>query len=313
LTLRDKPYRGRIAPSPTGYLHLGHARTFWMAQERARLQAGSLILRNEDLDRSRCKPEFVDAMFEDLQWFGLRWDEGPDCRGAYGPYAQSERRGFYLEAFEKLKAGGQVYPCTCTRQDVLRSAQAPHAEEQEPIYPGTCRPVPVSGRTATSQRSTKAADRALRVNWRFLVPQGETIEFVDGYFGTQKFIAGKDFGDFVVWRADNLPAYQLAVVVDDAAMEIAEVVRGADLLTSTARQILIYRALGLQPPSFFHCPLVLDEQGKRLAKRHDALSLRSLRSQGKTPGELRSDWNLSQDVPITASAPRKSDARSRGQ
>jgi glutamyl-tRNA synthetase len=262
-----------------------------MAQERARSQAGSLILRNEDLDRSRCKPEFVNAMFEDLQWFGLRWDEGPDLGGAYGPYTQSERRRFYLEAFEKLKAGGYVYPCTCTRKDVLRSAQAPHAEEEEPIYPGTCRLAFAPGQATASQPVTKAADRAPRANWRFLVPQGETIEFVDSFYGTQKFIAGSDFGDFVVWRADDLPAYQLAVVVDDAAMEITEVVRGADLLTSTARQILIYRALGLPLPSFFHCPLVLDERGKRLAKRHDSLSLRALRCQGKTPGELRSGWS----------------------
>src|SRR5216684_1952661 len=133
-------YRGRLAPSPTGFLLLGHARTFWIAQERARSQNGVLALRNEDLGASRCRPEFVSAMFEDLRWAGLSWDEGPVRDGAFGPYAQSERRGFYLAAFAKLRARGWVYPCTCSRQDVVRALQAPHAGEDEPIYPGTCRP-----------------------------------------------------------------------------------------------------------------------------------------------------------------------------
>src|SRR5690349_17424895 len=133
-------YRGRLAPSPTGLLHLGHARTFWIAQQRARSHEGALIVRNEDLDRARCRPAFVSAMMEDLAWFGLEWQEGPDCGGAFGPYAQSGRRSFYLAALEKLRAGEFIYPCTCSRQDVLRALQAPHAGEAEPIYPGTCRP-----------------------------------------------------------------------------------------------------------------------------------------------------------------------------
>ena len=269
-------YRGRLAPSPTGYLHLGHARTFWVAQQRARAQDGTLVLRNEDLDRARCRAQFVDAMFEDLRWFGFQWQEGPDCGGKLGPYSQSQRGEFYGAAFEQLRAGGFVYPCTCSRQDVLRALEAPHAGEDEPIYPGTCR-LKAPGQMPQSGR---------RPNWRFRVPDGEALSFEDGRYGAQRFVAGKDFGDFVVWRHDDIPSYQLAVVVDDAAMQITEVVRGEDLLKSTARQLLLYRALKLSPPQFYHCPLVTDQSGARLAKRQDALSLRALRAKGISPQTL---------------------------
>jgi glutamyl-tRNA synthetase len=286
-----KPYRGRLAPSPTGYLHLGHARTFWVAQQRAQAQQGAIVLRNEDLDRARCKSEFAEALFEDLRWFGFLWQEGPDCGGPFGPYAQSERRSFYEAAFEKLRAGGFIYPCTCSRQDVARAIQAPHAFEDEPLYPGTCRPV-VSGRDREGTPATPAphSQPAAKTNWRFRVPDGEVISFVDGNYGPQALVAGKDVGDFVVWRHDGIPAYEFAVVVDDAAMRISEVVRGNDLLRSTARQSLLYRALDLALPEFFHCPLVTDQAGARLAKRHDALSLRTLRAQGHTPNSLRQTW-----------------------
>ncbi len=272
-------YRGRLAPSPTGYLHLGHARTFWIAQERARANDGVLILRNEDLDRARCKPEFVRAMFEDLRWFGFGWQEGPDCGGAFGPYNQSERMPLYRSALNQLLAGGWIYPCTCSRKDIQAAARAPHAaDEDEPRYPGTCRPSP---------DNPNPEIRIPKFNWRFRVPDGEQVVFTDGNLGPQRFVAGVDFGDFVVWRQDDVPAYQLAVAVDDAAMRITEVVRGADLLKSTARQLLIYRALGLPPPEFFHCPLLTDATGVRLAKRHDALSLRALRERGAVPESLR--------------------------
>lgn len=278
-------YRGRIAPSPTGSLHLGHARTFWMAQARARAAGGTLVLRNEDLDRARCKPEFVQAVFEDLRWFGFQWQEGPDVGGPFGPYSQSERLALYEAAFEKLRAVGAVYPCTCSRQDVRRALQAPHAGEEEPLYPGTCRPKPGNAPVPGEHRA--------KANWRFQVRDGESITFNDGHFGLQDFKAGRDFGDFVVWRHDGIPAYQLAVVVDDAAMRITEVVRGADLLLSTARQLLLYRALGLAAPEFYHCPLMLDDGGNRLAKRHDALSLRALRSRGERPEAIVGGWRVS--------------------
>lgn len=275
-------YRGRLAPSPTGYLHLGHARTFWAAQERTRTQGGTLILRNEDLDHARCKPEFVTAMLEDLHWFGFEWSEGPDRGGPFAPYNQSERFTHYRAALEKLRARGFIYPCTCSRKDIAAATRAPHAadDDEELLYPGTCR----------SNRESEIGNR--KFSWRFRVPDGETISFTDGNFGPQQFIAGKDFGDFVIWRHDDIPSYQLAVVADDAAMQISEVVRGADLLKSTARQWLLYRALGLNPPAFYHCPLMTDEGGVRLAKRHDSLSLRSLRESGASPATLRQSWCL---------------------
>lgn len=283
-------YRGRLAPSPTGYLHLGHARTFWIAQQRARQNQGTLILRNEDLDPARCSPAFVSAMIEDLRWFDFQWEEGPDCGGAYGPYTQSERRQSYLAALEKLRTGGFLYPCTCSRRDVLRALQAPHEGDNEPIYPGTCRVNdPAKFDFPSADVSNK---RLLNANWRFRVPDGQTIPFHDGGQGEQAFVAGKHFGDFVVWRNDDVPAYQLAVVVDDAGMRVSEVVRGADLLNSTARQLLLYRALGLALPAFYHCALMTDTSGARLAKRHDALSLRTLRAQGMQPEELRASWKI---------------------
>jgi glutamyl-tRNA synthetase len=270
-------YRGRIAPSPTGYLHLGHARTFWIAQQRALDANGTLVLRIDDLDGPRCREEFRAAAREDLQWFGLRWREGPDLGGPCAPYTQSERMPLYIEAFERLRASGLIFPCKCSRQDVLRALSAPHEGEEEPLYPGTCRP----------QSPIVSQEKREGINWRFRVPGGETILFHDGNFGPQHAIANRDFGDFLVWRKDDLPSYQLACAVDDALMRITEVVRGADLITSTFRQLLILRALGVIPPAFFHCELMNDERGERLAKRNDALSLRTLRDSGRTPEELR--------------------------
>jgi glutamyl-tRNA synthetase len=185
---------------------------------------------------------------------------------------------------------GHIYPCTCSRKDLSRIAQAPHEsgiaqrreQDEGPMYPGTCRPAPGSA-------AVLSAENPAGVNWRFRVPDGEAIEFVDRNLGPQRFVAGEDFGDFPVWRRDDVPAYQLAVVADDLAMRVTEVVRGADLLLSTARQILLYRALGQAPPQWFHCALVVDERGERLAKRHDALSIRTLRRQRQTPEQLLGD------------------------
>ena len=270
-------YRGRLAPSPTGLLHLGHAATFLKAAERAREAGGVLALRNDDLDEQRSRPEFYQAMLEDLQWLGIAWQEGPDVGGPYGPYSQSERGGLYLEAWRKLLEGGFLYPCHCSRRELALAASAPHENaDEEPNYPGTCRPAEMP-RTAESDTGA---------NWRFRVTDGEAVEFYDGHFGRQQFVAGRDFGDFLVWRRDGGPSYQLACVMDDAAMRMTEVVRGADLLKSTARQLLLYRALGFEPPKWYHCPLVTDASGERLAKRHDALAIRTLREQGKSPGEV---------------------------
>jgi glutamyl-tRNA synthetase len=227
-------------------------------------------------------------MLEDLRWLGIAWQEGPDVGGPYAPYEQSRRRADYFAAWRALLARGFIYPCTCTRRDLARIAQAPHetnaphAADDEPHYPGTCRPP----RGAHIART----DDPRGVNWRFRVPDDETITFDDLHEGPQAFVAAQDFGDFLIWRRDDVPAYQLACVVDDQAMHITEVVRGADLLKSTARQLLIIRALDYTTPRYYHCPLVTDEHGARLAKRHDALSLRHLRAAGATPEQLRANF-----------------------
>jgi glutamyl/glutaminyl-tRNA synthetase len=276
-------YRGRLAPSPTGYLHLGHGRTFWVAHQRARAAGGTLIFRNEDLDHQRCRPEFVQAMFADLAWLGLTWDEGPDIGGYFGPYSQSSRHSFYVDAWRVLRDRGFIYPCTCSRKDLERALEAPHEDgpgeaDDEIRYPGTCR---------AKAGAAKDWNSPAGVSWRFRVPDGEPVSFDDGFCGKQDFMAGTDFSDFLVWRRDDIPSYQLAVTIDDAAMEVTEVVRGADLLKSTARQLLLFRALERRPPQYFHCPLVRDENNLRLAKRHDSLSLQTLRNQGVDPSVLR--------------------------
>ena len=214
-------------------------------------------------------------MIDDLRWFGICWSEGPDCGGEYGPYEQSARRGYYLEAWRRLRDAGFIYPCTCSRRDLAQAASAPNDLDDEPIYPGHCR-----GRSDGPSFAEPAG-----VNWRFRVPDGEEIGFTDLNLGRKSYVAGRDFGDFLVWRRDDVPSYQLAVVVDDVAMQITEVVRGADLLKSTTRQLLLMRGLGLEAkiPGYFHCELLRDASGMRLAKRHDALSIRHLRESGMTP------------------------------
>jgi glutamyl-tRNA synthetase len=269
---------------PTGYLHLGHARTFWIAAQRAREAGGALILRSEDLDAVRFHLDFETAMFEDLRWLGLAWTEGPDVGGPCAPYRQSERGPRYRAALEELHAAGVIFPCARSRRDVLEAAGAPHegGPDDEPIYPEEFRPPADAHLPPLGER--------ISVNWRLRVPDGAEISFVDGAVGAQQAVAGRDFGDFLVWRKDDTPSYQLACVADDAAMRVSEVVRGADLVKSTFRQLLLYRALGLSEPQFYHCPLLTDERGVRLAKRHDALSLRALRKQGMTPEQVRENF-----------------------
>lgn len=266
------PYVGRLAPSPTGYLHLGHAATFLVASARARNRSGDLILRIDDLDPQRSKERYLDATREDLHWLGLHWE---------AELRQSERVSLYKQAMQRLLSEGYVYPCTCSRKDLQQATQAPHEDsDDEPVYQGRCRTA------AALQRDGPRAPMLPATNYRFRVSDGEVIRFEDLSCGLQSFTAGVDFGDFLVWRKDGLPSYQLATVVDDADLRITEVVRGRDLLKSTARQILLQRALDLFTPFFFHVELVRDEDGQRLAKRHDALSLRALRDSGVTPAAI---------------------------
>ncbi len=269
--------RGRLAPTPTGVLHVGHARTFAVAAARAG-RAG-LVLRIEDLDAPRCREEFVTAALDDLRWLGLRWTEGPDIGGPCAPYRQSARTAWFLDVWRRLEETGVIYPSPHSRRDVEEAASAPHeptaAEGGEPIFPPALRP-------ARRERATAPGG----VAWRFRVPDGRTIEFDDGLQGRVRRTAGVDFGDFVVWRRDDLPAYELAVVADDHAMGIAEVVRGADLLTSTARQILLFEALRWPAPRWCHADLVRDADGRRLAKRSGGLAIRDLRARGATPADV---------------------------
>jgi glutamyl-tRNA synthetase len=264
-------YRGRIAPTPTGDLHVGHARTFVSAWCRAADAGGSVVLRIEDLDPLRCRPEWSERTIEELTWLGVRWSEGP--------HHQSRRRAVYEAAWRALRDAGLVYPCHVSRREVRDAAHAPHDDEEgsDPIFPPELRPAPGTGRDAESPAG---------VVWRFRVPDGEVVRFTDARHGPRAFTAGVDFGDFVVWRKDDVPAYELAVVADDVAMGITEVVRGEDLLRSTARQLLVYRALGATPPAWCHLPLVRDAAGRRLAKRHQALSIRELRARGLTPAQV---------------------------
>ncbi len=301
-------YRGRLAPSPTGYLHVGHARTFWTAWQRARDAGGALILRMEDLDPDRSRADYADAAIEDLRWMGIRWQEGPDNGGPCAPYEQSRRKPVYLAAWRTLLRGGHLYPCSCSRKDLESALAAPHESvsagthanpvqdslDDEPIYPGTCR-TQQDNIPQLVGLNVPEPEAPVGINWRFRVPDGELVWFKDANLGIQRFIAGRDFGDFVVWRRDGVPSYQLACVADDAAMGITEVVRGADLLKSTARQILLNRALGFENPRWFHCRLVVDHNGRRLAKRHDALNLRALRERGLTPMNI-----LSAELPAEA-------------
>jgi glutamyl-tRNA synthetase len=292
---------------------VGHARTFWTASQRAREAGGTLVMRMEDLDPDRSKAIYADAAIDDLRWLGIRWQEGPDKGGPFAPYVQSRRRAIYLATWRKLLRLGYLYPCRCSRKDLESALGAPHERvttgtredfgkldgkldlmDDEPIYPGTCRNL--QGKAPQLPGPTVSdIETPDGINWRFRVPDGEAVEFEDRNLGRKRFVAGQDFGDFVVWRRDGGPSYQLACVADDAAMGITEVVRGADLLKSTARQILLYRALGFEAPHWYHCRLVVDHNGRRLAKRHDSLSLRAMRQRGLTPMNI-----LSAELPVEA-------------
>ena len=248
---------GRFAPSPSGRIHLGNILCCLLAWLSVRQQEGHMVLRIEDLDTARCPQRYARQMMEDLHWLGLDWDEGPEVGGSNGPYFQSQRTDRYQAALEQLEAQGLVYPCFCTRAE-LHAASAPHREDGQVIYPGTCRNLSAA---QIAERSLRRAP-ALRLR----VPE-EEIGFTDGHLGAGRENLARACGDFLLRRSDGMFAYQLAVVVDDAAMGITEVVRGADLLDSTPRQLYLYRLLDLTPPSFCHVPLLLAPDGRRLSKR----------------------------------------------
>jgi glutamyl-tRNA synthetase len=285
---------GRLAPSPTGGLHVGHARTFLLAWVNARRSGGRVVLRIEDLDSSRTRKGMAEAAVEDLRWLGLNWDEGPDVGGPHGPYLQSQRHALYAAALADLRAREFVYPCTCTRADIRRMASAPHAEDEEATYPGTC----------AHRRADQADDlerAGVAFGWRFRVPD-EPIAWRDGVLGEVTRNPCKEGGDFLVGRSGGVFGYQLAVTVDDAAMEVTEVIRGDDLAASTPRQLLLYEALDLRPPGFSHLALVRDQCGRRLAKRDASIKLSTLRAAGADPARLLSRLMGSKDGTATPRA-----------
>lgn len=272
-------YRGRYAPTPSGPLHLGNLRTALLSWLLSRHAGGAFVLRMEDLDRPRVRPGAAAAIVADLRWLGLDWDEGPDLGGPYAPYTQSERLPLYKHHLGRLEREGWTYPCYCSRADIARAASAPHGVADEaPPYPGTCRD---PARRAQQRRRAGGRPPALR----FRLPDG-VISFEDGLYGRVEQDVARVVGDFVLRRADGVPAYHLAVVVDDALMGITEVARGADLLPSTPRQIALYRALGYPEPRFLHLPLVVDAGGARLAKRQGAVGLAPSQQQGYTPARV---------------------------
>lgn len=261
--------RGRFAPSPSGRIHLGNILCCLLAWLSVRQQGGRVVLRVEDLDTARCPRRYAEWMEEDLRWLGLTWDEGPGAGGPDGPYYQSERTELYRAALERLADMGLVYPCFCTRAE-LHAASAPHRGDGQVVYAGTCR------RLTEAEAEARARETGRPPALRLRVPE-EEIAFIDGHMGIYREDLARDCGDFLLRRSDGMYAYQLAVVVDDAAMGITEVVRGGDLLSSTPRQLLLYRLLGLPAPEFFHFPLLLAPDGRRLSKRDADAGLERLR------------------------------------
>ena len=259
--------KGRFAPTPSGNMHIGNALCYLLAWLSARSAGGGIVLRFEDADTARMRPGAVEQTFSDLLWLGLDWDEGPapDERG--GPYFQSCRTAVYEAYFEALKARGKVYPCFCSRQDV-RLAAAPHAEDTAAVYPGTCRDLGPEQIAVLSQKRSPA--------WRLRLEDG-TVRFADRFCGEKSVAVLRECGDFPIRRADGVFCYQFTTALDDALMGVTEVLRSRDLLASTPWQICVQKAFSLPSPAWIHIPMLLDEEGKRMAKRDFSLSLREIR------------------------------------
>ncbi len=259
---------------------MGNLRTALLAWLFARTKNGQFVLRVEDLDRPRVRPGATQHMLDDLHWLGLDWDEGPDCGGPYTPYTQSGRTDIYTQYLKRLQAKNRVYPCYCSRAEVAQAASAPQqGSEDSPRYPGTCRNL-----TEAQRQHYEACGR--RPSLRFRVDDNRLVSFTDLVMGPITQHVQQTVGDFIVRRSDDIFSYQFAVVVDDALMYINQVVRGSDLLTSTARQILLYKALNFPVPTFAHVPLLVDEQGKRLSKRTQSMGLAPLREHGAKPEQI---------------------------
>lgn len=267
--------KGRFAPSPSGRMHLGNVYSAVLSWLSVKSRGGEWLLRIEDLDRQRCHRQYADQIEDDLRWLGLEWDEGGSRGGPNGPYYQSERTDFYINIFEQLRDTGRLYPCFCTRADIMASS-APHQSDGVVVYSGKCR------RLTAAQQAEFSAQRAPAV--RLAVDEADCT-FTDGHYGEQHYNLTRDCGDFIVRRADGNFAYQLAVVTDDALMGVTEVVRGCDLLSSTPQQILLYHLLNLPVPQFAHIPLLVASDGRRLAKRNAETDMGSLR-QRYTPQQL---------------------------
>ncbi len=288
--------RGRFAPTPSGLLHIGNAFTAVASWLQIRQANGQFVLRVEDIDTARSRADLALRQLDDLRWLGIDWDEGPDVGGPHAPYVQSERTPLYEAALERLKQSDLLYPCYCSRSELARIASAPHGLSSEGgAYPGICRHLTEEERQAKEAHKTPA--------FRFKM-SGQPVTFIDGWAGEATF-AGEAVSDFVVKRADGMFSYQLAVTVDDAAMGITDVLRGADLLDSTPRQLALYEALGLKAPSFAHVPLIVGADGERLSKRDRSLTLTSLRDAGVVPERLigvlakAAGW-IDRQEPITA-------------
>jgi glutamyl-tRNA synthetase len=270
----ETPVRGRLAPSPTGHLHLGNAWSFLLCWLAVRSAGGRLVLRMEDIDPERSRRHFAEEIMRDLSWLGLDWDEGPDLGGPYAPYTQGERLERYAQVIEALTRLGRTYPCYCTRKELKTMASAPHFEDVGPVYPGTCLGLDAVDRKAREDQGRRPSLR--------LHGGGET-RFDDLLHGEVRLGWEACGGDFPLRRSDGVIAYQLAVAVDDMDQAINLVVRGADILPCTPRQIFLFRLLHAPVPRYAHVPLLLDHAGVRLAKRHQSLELRALRERGVSP------------------------------